>query len=218
MWYYKLAFIKYMLFIKLTGELLLMIEKLVDRFMAIMLKNNAISEEEISIYRYGYILLFEQIVNIAVAILIGIIFNKLVYVGTFLLVYIPLRSFCGGWHADKFWKCTLLSNLIILIMVVCSEKICEMININMMLIIIFVLAIIVYVVAPIGTKSKPLSDKEKKFYKPIILIITLVYILISILIGKYLGKEIMFVIMYSYVIQVLVLMIEILKNKIVKTD
>ena len=85
-----------------------MIEKLVDKIISKQLEENTISTEDINIYRYGYILVYEVFVNIIVAAIIAGISGEWLLVTLFLVIYIPLRSFCGGWHADKFWKCTII--------------------------------------------------------------------------------------------------------------
>ena len=74
--------------------------------------------------RYGYTLFFEKLINIAIALIICLITGKWLAVGLFLLAVIPFRSFAGGWHAKEFWQCAILSNLMIVIMLICIEKLC----------------------------------------------------------------------------------------------
>ena len=95
------------------------------------------TDEDEKIYRYGYILLCEVILNVVIALAIGIGFSKIKEVMFFLGMYIPLRSFCGGWHADKIWKCTLISNAILLLQVYSLEKLLRYLSIRVMLLIFF---------------------------------------------------------------------------------
>ena len=100
-----------------------MIHKITDQMVENQVQKQMINSEEINIYRYGYILVFEVVSNIILALVMGIILRKMDIILFFLFLYIPLRSFCGGWHADKIWKCTLVSNFILLLEVLCVEYI-----------------------------------------------------------------------------------------------
>lgn len=114
-----------------------MIQKLVDAFINIQGENEAMTDTDKKIYRYGYILLFEVLLNLMIALGIGIFFSKMQAVLFFLGVYIPLRSFCGEWHADEIWKCTIISNVILLLQIFCIENIIEYLSIAQMMAIYF---------------------------------------------------------------------------------
>ena len=51
-----------------------MIQKLVDTFINIQGENDAMTDTDKKIYRYGYILLFEVLLNLMIALGIGIFF------------------------------------------------------------------------------------------------------------------------------------------------
>lgn len=62
--------------------------------------NNGIIEiDDFEIYRYGFETLIYFIVNISVALLIGIIFDRFIHTIVFLSCYCTLRQFTGGYHA-----------------------------------------------------------------------------------------------------------------------
>ena len=73
-----------------------------------------ITNDKISIYRYGYTLLIETFINFVLALLIGIVFDAVFSVIIFLAFFVPLRSFCGGWHAESSFGCTVISSMIVL--------------------------------------------------------------------------------------------------------
>ena len=60
------------------------------------------TDEDEKIYRYGYILLCEVILNVVIALAIGIGFSKIKEVMFFLGMYIPLRSFVVDGMQIKF--------------------------------------------------------------------------------------------------------------------
>lgn len=131
-----------------------MIEKLVDKIISKQLEENTISTEDINIYRYGYILVYEVFVNIIVAAIIAGISGEWLLVTLFLVIYIPLRSFCGGWHADKFWKCTIYSNVIIVIMLISKETVMDMNNIWLLFGIFIICSICIFLFSSCGYSCK----------------------------------------------------------------
>ena len=114
-----------------------MIQMIVNVLVNKQSQHYTMTDEDEKIYRYGYILLCEVILNVVIALAIGIGFSKIKEVMFFLGMYIPLRSFCGGWHADKIWKCTLISNAILLLQVYSLEKLLRYLSIRVMLLIFF---------------------------------------------------------------------------------
>ena len=51
-----------------------MIQKIVDVLISKQLQNHTMTDEDKKIYRYGYVLLCEVVLNLAIALVIGIFF------------------------------------------------------------------------------------------------------------------------------------------------
>lgn len=185
-----------------------MIEKLVDKIISKQLEENTILAEDVNIYRYGYILVCEVFVNIIVATIIAGISGEWLLVMLFLVIYIPLRSFCGGWHADKFWKCTIYSNVIIVIMLICKEVVIGMNNILLLFCIFIACSICILGLAPVDTVTKPISEDEKKIYSKKIRIIMILHFVVYIMMIVMKCNEIVYLITFSHLTQVTMLIIE----------
>ena len=144
-------------------------KRLVDSLLDKQLSVGAIKAEEIPIYRYGYTLVLEMFANILIAIIIGIITGWLGSIILFLIAFIPLRTYCGGYHGANFWKCLILSNALI----VGAVGIVELGNFNSNLFIIAgaIGVGIILLKAPCQWKTKPISNDEVKKYRRIILLI-----------------------------------------------
>ncbi len=193
-----------------------MIEKFVDKLVNNQLKEKKIPQEEINIYKYGYTLLCEVFLNIIIAIIIGVLSEQLINITLFLVIYIPMRSFCGGWHADKIWKCTIFSNLILVAMVLIDYQYSSNFKMIVMVIVFGICLAAIFWQAPIDTKSKPISRQEKEVYKKkisIIMLIHTVFIGTALMFGY---KSIIFVFTYSYIIQYIMLVLETLNKKLEK--
>lgn len=72
-----------------------MIEKFVNKIVNKQLEKDIISKEDANIYKYGYILMCEVLINICIALVIAAVSTEWLLISMFLIIYIPLRSYCG---------------------------------------------------------------------------------------------------------------------------
>ena len=79
---------------------------------AYQIENGNMYESEKDIYIYAYTVLIEECINIAIAFLVGFIFKELKLVICFLCAYIPLRRFSGGYHAEDWKTCSIVSTVL----------------------------------------------------------------------------------------------------------
>ena len=56
-------------------------------------------------YKYGIEITISSIINISLILLFGLIIGSLLSAVCFLLCVIPLRQFCGGYHASTYFRC-----------------------------------------------------------------------------------------------------------------
>lgn len=190
-----------------------MIQKIVDVLVNKQSKNQVMTDEDEKIYRYGYVLLCEVFLNIIIALAIGIVFSRTKELIFFLSMYIPLRSFCGGWHANKIWKCTVISNAILLLQVYGLEKLLSHLSIGTMLLMFFLNMICIFFIAPVETEMKRISHQEKHIYRrkiKLIFILHLIIMLILILGSVY---ELIYSMMFVYIIQNIMLLLQLIKHR-----
>ena len=190
-----------------------MVQKIVDALVNKQSQKHVMTYEEEKIYRYGYVLLCEVILNLVIALAIGIVFSKTKAIMFFLGMYIPLRSFCGGWHADKIWKCTVISNVILLLQVYGIENIINYLSIRWMLVIFFLNMVCVFFIAPVETEMKKISQDEKQIYKGIIKFILAFHVIIVMITVLFDVNEFVFSMMFVYIIQNVMLLMEIVKQR-----
>lgn len=141
-----------------------MIERVADWYASKQIVAGVIQKEDMDVYKYGYILAMEMGMNIIISVAIALMFDMLECLIVFSCVFIPLRTFCGGWHASKSWICSLISNVTIAgVMIIEKHQICPF-NIWMTGIVELVCLVVIWKLAPIEHKNKPLSEQEKKVY------------------------------------------------------
>lgn len=139
--------------------------------------------EDKEIYDYGFEMLFSTILGYIIVLLTAYIMNSILEGLIFLVSFIFLRNFSGGYHANTHVKCNLflfLSALFVLFMSKVSIP-----YIYLILIYILLLAMI-FEYAPIENENKPLTGEEKMKYKKVAICTTLVIGIMSfILYGHY---------------------------------
>ena len=190
-----------------------MIQKIVDVLVNKQSKNQVMTDEDEKIYRYGYVLLCEVFLNIIIALAIGIVFSRTKELIFFLSMYIPLRSFCGGWHANKIWKCTVISNAILLLQVYGLEKLLSHLSIGTMLLMFFLNMICIFFIAPVETEMKRISHQEKHIYRRKIKLIFILHLIIMLILRLGSVYELIYSMMFVYIIQNIMLLLQLIKHR-----
>ena len=191
-----------------------MIYKLAEKIVEIQINSNKINANERRIYEYGYTVAFEVMVNLIISLIIGIAFNSLLYVFAFLCLYIPLRSFCGGWHADTFLKCTVVSTAILFGEVFFIKYLIQDCNLSVILSIFLICFIGILGLAPVQTATKPIGEAEKTAYRKKIYIIVIMHLMILLIMFGIHKFDYAGVMMYTYIVQLFMLVLEKTKIKL----
>lgn len=158
-----------------------MIQKISQKITVFLLQENAIEKKYASTYTYGLELIISGILSILSVMLVSILIG-LPYVGiAFLIIFIPLRMYTGGYHADTYLKCNVLFMGVYLFSVM-LYLVCLKVNIIQYS---FVLMIISFIIisfrAPIENENKRITSEKKKQYRLVSLLITFALISISLL-------------------------------------
>lgn len=73
------------------------------------------SDNDKIVYLYGLSAGITILENIVITLILGYIFGNLIQTMIFLLSYIPLRSYAGGYHAKTEQVCFIFSTLLIIV-------------------------------------------------------------------------------------------------------
>jgi len=187
-----------------------MITKLSDFFE----QNDIIKSEEKELFTYGLQQGFIMIINIISSILVGLLFHMVWESIIFLIAYIPLRSYAGGYHARTHVRCYILS-IGIIGAVLWGIKFFEWTNFNC-LITALVGGIIIFLLAPRGDVNKPLDELEIVVYKSRARRILLVEVLL-ILFFMFMGwDKVALCISMALMALSLMLVFDYIKSKVIK--
>ncbi|WP_442870340.1 accessory gene regulator B family protein [Anaerocolumna sp. AGMB13025] len=120
----------------------------------------AIESEEKDLYRYAFSLLISSVYTWGTFILLGLFFDSLLAAICFMILFIPLRIFCGGFHRENYSKCYTSSLFLFFsIFIISKVPFLDILNLGL-----FVsLPIVIWCIwkfAPIEDNNKPLSSSE----------------------------------------------------------
>jgi accessory gene regulator B len=142
----------------------------------ILEQQNRFSAEDKEIYRYGIQQGLNIALNILTTIIIGILCGMVYPSILFLFCYMPLRSFCGGYHAKTHLRCYIYSILTI----TCILLVAKHFTFSTIVYEIFVIlsCVVILLLAPIEDKNKVLDSDEKQVFRKKSLIIALFELII----------------------------------------
>lgn len=154
-------------------------KRLVSIILNFMIKNNVISKdtEEIEFYRYGIEITLSSLINIALISIIGIVTNYTFESTMFLAVFIIMRSFTGGYRANTYIKCNLVTSISFVILLLIF-KIIRHISLKSIILIAIFQVVTIVLLAPIENKNKPIENRT--VYKIISTVLSVVLSAISI--------------------------------------
>lgn len=179
-------------------------------------ENQNISKDDEELYEYAAKVMVHGIINIAITILIGILFGMLKECVCLFITFFILRKFTGGLHASKYIYC-LISSIVLMIFSLFIIKYFEQNSYHSLFLgILIVSTVVIWIFSPIDNKRKKLSIKEKKVYKYFSVILSLIFLLIVLIL---IYKN--FIIAYSFgigvIITSLLLILAFFKDKLLQT-
>jgi len=124
----------------------------------VLCKNGIVSEEFYDVYLYGFELLLSFIFSTGLVILTGVLINKFFETLFFLFTFIVLRSFTGGFHAMKYWVCT-VSTLGVYTLIMTLSVIFDVNNICILVLMLIGLGVLFFK-SPVVNPNKEMTDNQ----------------------------------------------------------
>ena len=148
-----------------------MLERTISRKVVEWLYGHGIIERsESNIYVYAYELLISSTISIFLILIASCVCGNIWYSLAFLLGFIPLRIYLGGYHASSHFNCYLAFLSVFLASVVLSYQIVA--TYGFRLITTCLLFIIAFLYAPVEAKNKRLPTEKKRKYRHISICLT----------------------------------------------
>ena len=143
-----------------------------------------IDPELCDVYRYGIEIAISTIIGFVLIGILGVVFSCPLKSLIFLLVLIPIRNYCGGYHANTYLQCNAILSAIFILIAVLSRYIS--INYYYVIVLALVGLTTMCLFAPIDNINKPLDKEQKTKCKLLSVLIFIVSMIIcTIMIDLY---------------------------------
>ena len=156
-----------------------MLNNLSRRFAKLLVENtdNAKSMEEI--YVYGIELILSTGLGFLSILILSMIFDELISGVVFICFFAPLRMFVGGYHAETYGKCFIISNISYLCILMLKKIIWEKISPYILIVILFIAVIYIFSKTPLISENQDISIEKQlrsKKISRILLVVELILI------------------------------------------
>ncbi len=187
-----------------------MLEELADKATRCLIGKGSIGETQFPIYKYGLELLISSFFETILICTLGTILFSFSETITFIVCFILTRSFCGGYHAKTYLKCSFFTLLTFLIVLSLAHT-CFL-DINGLLLFATVDLLVIIFFAPVENKAKPIDEEQKKRLKIVSAFIYLAFITICFILYFFKIKDSAYTVVYSISSAVVLLLVEKTKN------
>ena len=147
-----------------------------------IMKKANIPQREKGVFVYGCELTLSTAASILSIIILSIALNAVYSSFVFLLVFMGIRFFAGGYHAKTYFHCFLLTNFVYILSFLSSKHILVLMSWPVKAMLLFGSTIVILVLAPIRNKKHPLTEKTYRKNAIIARIITALILFIAVLI------------------------------------
>lgn len=147
-----------------------MYKKICDAVVEQLCGDGIVDENEKELYKFGLEGLLFTFLNLGTALIIGIVMNAILECVVFLMAFLPLRQYAGGYHAKTRVGCYFLS---VTCMWVAMNVLVYQEFKKYMLVMACVMMIVVFLLAPVENENKKLTCEEKIRYGKIAKLVSL---------------------------------------------
>ncbi len=144
------------------------------------LQSRGVASDEAEMAAYGIRKMYLFIINVVVFIIIGLILGCAIEMCFFLIAYIPLRVYAGGFHLSRLIYCEILSLILVCIVALIMNHFSGTDPGWFMTLIAGVAIPFHLILAPQDNINKRLNPHEKKKYRCISVVLVVTYYLTEI--------------------------------------
>lgn len=141
----------------------MLLQSISEKVTLSLIESNIIDEEDKDLYQYGVLQGLRIILNVISALIIGLLFGKVLEIILFMTAYIPLRSYAGGFHAKTPSGCYLFSVVMLCLVSIGIRE--AVLSHTVMYVMVLISVITVFALSPVEDKNKPLDRSETKEFR-----------------------------------------------------
>lgn len=140
-----------------------MIETLAKKITNKFIENRIINSEDNEIYNYCFETTIVSLISHFTLFILSILFNEFICSIIFLISFSVFRKICGGYHADNYIKCSIMSLSSYLALILIIKKFNIVFSSSFYIFLIGL--VIIFLLSPIQDKNKPFTEKQYKRFK-----------------------------------------------------
>lgn len=186
--------------------------KLTDKLISL----KTIDSDDREIYEFGIQHIFITLLNIITIVMIGFLLRSTGEALVFILAFIPLRIFAGGFHFSSPTRCYIFSSCFVAAVLLAMRY--YSIPLLIYCLLYGMASIVILIFSPVEDKNKPLDQFEKKVYRKRTIIVLAVesFILLIFYFAKiqFAVKSVMI----STIALSLMILLGIIKNNLADSD
>lgn len=154
-----------------------MFNRAADSMVNKLIEMQIIGAKDYELYRFGIETALLKGIHLISYMILGLLLGRVMELIIFLIAFIPLREYAGGYHAATKLRCYIISCVSILSVLLILRFLPGICYLYSMYLAVFSGVLLLFLV-PVETKNKPMDDSEKTYYKSkagfvIILLLTL---------------------------------------------
>lgn len=133
----------------------------------LLYREKIIEEDKIESCTYGIQITMANLINFAIAFGIGFSASSLIEISLFYVVFVSMRFFCGGYHAQSYCRCFSLFALTCFGYLVMLNNVLlyEGSTLGLLTVAIVFLGICIFVKAPVEHTNRPFTTEERKLFR-----------------------------------------------------
>ena len=121
-----------------------------------------IEDDDKDVYIYGFEITFSTLFSLSSVTLLSLLLGHIEYALFFVLFFFSLRLFCGGYHADTYARCFIITNLTFLSTVAYTDLVMMAKASFVMPVLFFLGAVVIFLFSPVKNENHPCSQKTFK--------------------------------------------------------
>lgn len=120
--------------------------------------------EELSIYQYGFEIIFSTILGFLITIGIGLLLHMGWLSVLYYVIFVFLRQCTGGYHADSYLKCNLIFAMVSFLTMGMTQLSMHNVQYTFIfhLLLIGLALSVIWLYSPVENEYKPLDEMQKK--------------------------------------------------------
>lgn len=174
--------------------------RLAKRLTNYVIHKGMVNEDDRNIYEYGFEITIEVGLFMFFCFFSALCLRMLLEGILFFIIFAPLRSYAGGLHLKKYYRCFALSCLTFLGVLLLVRYI--QLPMEISFIALLILSMFVYLLYPVETINRKVDDEENRYFRRKLRCFLLVDIIIAVvfIILKYTSELFLITITFAVVV------------------